>query len=55
MPLGKALSEISHLRMVDRWPAIPNRACYSALNGPGIEPRTSRDNANRPRDDKNLY
>ena len=30
VPLGKAFSGIPHLGMVDRWPAIPKRARYSA-------------------------
>ena len=29
--LGKALSGIPHLGEVDRWPATPERARYSAL------------------------
>ena len=30
-PFGKALSGIPHLREVDRWPATPMRARYSAV------------------------
>ena len=29
--LGKALSGISHVRVMDRWPATPKRARYNAL------------------------
>ena len=31
VPLGKALSGIPHVGVVDRWPAISKRARYSAL------------------------
>ena len=31
VPLVKALSEISHLSVVDRWPATPKRARCSSL------------------------
>ena len=31
VPLGKALSGIPHLGVVDRWPAAPKQAGYSAL------------------------
>ena len=31
VPLGKALSEIPHLGVVDRWLAIPKRARCSAM------------------------
>ena len=29
--LGKALSGILHLRVIDRWPVTPKRAHYSGL------------------------
>ena len=29
MPLEKALNEITHLRVVERWTVIPKRARYS--------------------------
>ena len=29
VPLAKALSGIPHRGVVDRWPATPERACYS--------------------------
>ena len=29
--LGKTLGEVLHLGVVDRWPATPKRARYSAL------------------------
>ena len=31
VPLGKALADFPHLDVVGRWPATPERACYSAL------------------------
>ena len=31
VPLGKALSEIPHLGVVDRCPSTPKRARYSAM------------------------
>ena len=31
VPLGKALSGIPHLGVVDKWPATPKRAGYSTL------------------------
>ena len=31
VPLGKAISGIPHLGVVDRWPATPKRALYGFL------------------------